>query len=442
MIYRKQKYNEKVVLPLVRLMNTLFRFLRFGIPESRDPLESRRVMLLNLFFLLSAFTLIASLIHSFLTKEPRDIQVVHVIALTLLAFIPLLARRNSHAASIVIVFIVNSIIFFFCNTQGIDSGTFLFYFPLFLANGWLMDFRKPVYCAALIGITMLSVIMVVLLPDPVFGVTISDAQREASFVFNLICASVVLAINTLVIIWMNYRRHIELETEIAEKEKLAGTLGEALKEKEVLIAEIHHRVKNNLAVVRGLLNMQMNTTTNEAAKEPLRESVSRVTAMALIHQKLYSHAHADAIDMKKYIEELVREVAASYQPDGGALPEVNIHVEHSSLDLNHAVPCGLILNELLTNAFKHAFNGSSTGIIDIAVVPDADHPGYINMTVRDNGKGFEKNFSPETKDTLGMTIIRSLSEQLDGTFVFSGAPGKGTQAIINFPSANGVSRRN
>jgi two-component sensor histidine kinase len=247
-----------------------------------------------------------------------------------------------------------------------------------------------------------------------------------------------MCVNTVVIVWMNYSRQIELEAEIAEKEKASHRLAVTLKEKEVLIAEIHHRVKNNLAVVRGLLNMQMNTTTNDIARETLRESVSRVSAMALIHQKLYSNSTANSIDLQKYVAELVREVANSYQQDGNFVPKVHVDVGDTLLDLNRAVPCGLILNELLTNAFKHAFAGKKDGEIDIRIAPAAN--GFIQLVVADNGKGISNDFHLETTDSLGMTIIRSLSEQLDGTFTFQGEPHKGTRATLIFPHKNEVKR--
>lgn len=417
-------------------MSTIIRILHLGMPASTHPLESRRILLLNMFYLLCTLSIIACLAESIAASEPLAIQLTHIGTLVLLTSIPFIARRDSYSAAAFLLFIVNGIVFFFCNIQGLESGTFLFYFPLFFANGWLMDFRKPLYSVLVLGMTMVGAILVALIPEPIFGITITPAQVEASFVFNLVTSAVVMGVNTVVIVWMNYTRQIELEQEIAEKEKASHSLAVTLKEKEVLIAEIHHRVKNNLAVVRGLLNLQMNATTNEAAKETLRESVNRVTAMALIHQKLYSNRNADAIDLKKYVAELVREVATSYQLDGNAVPKVNVHVENTSLDLNRAVPCGLILNELLTNAFKHAFNGNTNPEIDIHIAPAPERSSFIQLVVSDNGKGIPADFHPETSDSLGITIIRSLSEQLDGTFTFQGGPQKGTRATVIFPSSN------
>lgn len=416
-------------------MNTILRILRLGLPESKDHLLTRRLLLLNLFYIVTTLTIIASLIESFYANEPRQMQYVLVSVLFLLVLVPVLARINSYVSGTYFMLLANGIAFFFSNVQGINSGTYLFFFPMFFACAWLMDFRKPAYNVLLLGMTVLTVVLVVVFPDSLFGFKTTPEQQHTSFVFALITSSCIMGINTLVIVWMNYRRHNILENEIAEKEKASRGLSEALKEKEILIAEIHHRVKNNLAVVRGLLNMQMHTSTNEAARETLRESVNRVTAMALIHQKLYSSRNAESVDLQKYVSELVTEVTASYQDTGTAIPKVQINVRDTILDLNHAVPCGLILNELLTNAFKHAFSNGKQGIINIEIAPDAKKSGFIDLVVKDNGNGIPQDFDPETIDSLGMTIIRSLSEQIDGTFTFTGVPGQGTRAQVNFPAA-------
>lgn len=415
-------------------MNAILRLLRLGIPESKDHLVTRRVLLLNLFYIITTLTIIASLVESIYADEPRQIQYVLTGVIFLLVLVPVLARINSYVSGAFFMLLANGVAFFFSNVQGIDSGTYLFFFPMIFACAWLMDFRKPAYNVMLLGMTVATVVLVVIIPDSLFGFSTTPEQQRTSFFFALITSGCIMGINTLVIVWMNYRRHNILENEIAEKEKASRRLSDALKEKEILIAEIHHRVKNNLAVVRGLLNMQMHTTNNETARETLRESVNRVTAMALIHQKLYSNRNAESVDLQKYVSELVSEVAASYQDTGKTMPKVQIDVRDTILDLNHAVPCGLILNELLTNAFKHAFSNGKQGTINIEISPDAKKSGFIDLVVKDNGKGIPRDFDPETKDSLGMTIIRSLSEQLDGTFKFTGEPGRGTRAEVNFPA--------
>jgi two-component sensor histidine kinase len=413
-------------------MNRLHRLLRKGVENAVDPFDARRILLLNLFFCVGTLTLLAALIQSLIVQEPPVMSAVLAAATVLLIGVPLIGRRNPNLGTVYILLLSNLLVWFFANSQGLGAGTYFYYFPLFFANGWLMDFRKPWNACLLVMMTFAGVIAVLLIPESVFGLSIPKDVQEASFIFNLTASSVIMALNTLVIVWMNYRRQQEIEERIGDKERIMHQLTVALKQKEVLLAEIHHRVKNNLAVVRGLLNMQMNTTSNEDVKATLRESVNRVTTMALIHEKLYTRKNPDSIDLSGYVNELVREIASSYHQQGGTMPEVHTDIKDISLTLNRAVPCGLILNEFLSNAYKHAFRKDQRGIINISVTPDTAKRGYVNMVVADNGKGIPAGFDPDTSATLGITIIQSLTDQLDGTFTFDSSP-KGTAMQVNFP---------
>lgn len=413
-------------------MNLLLRFLRQGTSDVKDQFDARRIFLLNLFCGVAGLALIAALIQSLISGEPVVMRYVLGGALLLLTGVPLLARKNPDLGAIYITVIISALILFFGNAQGSGSGTYAYYFPLFFANGWLMDFRKPVSSIILLGTTLISVILLMLIPDSLFGLSVSKEIQKASFVFNIAAAAVVMGINTLVIVWVNYRRQQELEVRIEEREKATALLSVALKEKEILLSEIHHRVKNNLAVVRGLLNMQFNTTTNEIAKATLRESVNRVSTMALIHQKLYTRENPDSIDFGKYVQELVREISASYNQHENKSLEINTDIHDITLNLNRAVPCGLILNELLSNAFRHAFKEGQAGIIDITINHDPARKGFVNMIVADNGNGIPEGLNPETSGTIGISIVQSLSDQLDGHFTF-GSSHSGTQMKVNFP---------
>ena len=410
------------------------RLLRIGITDQTDQFDRKRISLLNVFYLIATLTIVAAFVDSLVASEPFPFRLAHVIILLLLVGVPVLSHRYSHLAGLYFVLLSNAIISFFCNWQGTDSGTYIFFFPLFFALAWLMDFCRPWYNFALIGITLFAVTFVIAFPISVFDLTITPEQQRASFSFNVITASVIMGVNTLVIAWLSFRQHKELETKISEKQKASEELSIALKEKDILLAEIHHRVKNNLAVVRSLLNLQMNTTTNDIARATLRESMNRVSSMALIHQKLYSTKKADAIDFGNYASDLVREISSSYVQDGYSAPEVNVDVDDTELDLNKAVPCGLILNELLSNAFKPAFEKDKPGTIHVSIGRAIDKPGNTRLVVKDNGKGIAADTRPEEGATLGLTIIYSLSDQLDGSFAYNGTPGEGTTATLIFPS--------
>lgn len=413
-------------------MNFLQRFLRKGTENVSDPFDVRRILLLNLFSAVGVLTLLAAVVQSFAAHEPGIMRIALLAGAVLMAGVPLLGRRNPNIGAVYLIFLSNSCVWFFANSQGLATGIYFFYFPLFFANAWLMDLRKPLHAVLLLTMTIAGVVFSLTIPESVFGLSLPREIQEVSFVFNATTAACIMAANTLVIVWLNYNRQRELETWVAERERATTQIAAALKEKEILLAEIHHRVKNNLAVVKGLLNMQLNTTTNEAAKATLRESVNRVSTMALIHQKLYAHENPDSIDLASYVNDLVREISASYHQQGTAMPAVNTDVRNIALTLNRAVPCGLILNELLSNAFKHAFRNGQEGVINIRITREPEGNGMVHLLVSDNGSGFPEGFSAENSTTLGMTIIQSLSEQLDGQFTMESAA-NGTQVKVNFP---------
>ncbi|MBR9918643.1 hypothetical protein GYB29_13425 [bacterium] len=185
-------------------------------------------------------------------------------------------------------------------------------------------------------------------------------------------------------------------------------LQEALEEKEVLIKEIHHRVKNNLAVISGLLEMQSWSLGNEEAQKALNDSRLRVLAIAKIHENLYQNKNLGKINFEDFLEELRDGIVVTLQSKDKNI-EVDLDVDSNLIGLEYAIPCGLIINELLTNAFKHAFNGRKDGRVIIKFKENNDS---LRLTVRDNGKGIDENLLESVKSSLGITLIESLVAQL------------------------------
>jgi PAS domain S-box-containing protein len=201
--------------------------------------------------------------------------------------------------------------------------------------------------------------------------------------------------------------------EITER-KLAGeSLEAALQEKEVLLKEVHHRVKNNMQVIASLLNLQADQETEERVLNALGEARDRVVAMALVHETLYGSSSLAEIDLKSYLEGLTRVLSSSHAKDSGPV-DLNIQVESGlKLGLDQAVPCGLVLNELVSNAFKHAFPQGRAGEIDITARQSS--PGRLTFEVADNGVGLPEGFDYRKDGSLGMMLVRTLVEkQLNG----------------------------
>jgi two-component sensor histidine kinase len=203
-----------------------------------------------------------------------------------------------------------------------------------------------------------------------------------------------------------------------EKEKLEKTVAErteklslTLKQKEILLKEIHHRVKNNLSVISSLLELQSFETNNPAAKEALLEGQNRVASIALIHQKLYQTDHLASLDFKDFISEMYVQIAIIFKKKDQNI-DFHITAEGIQLDIDTAVPLGLIINELISNSFKYAFKQLASPQIQIHLLKLADSSYLLEYT--DNGPGLPIDYDFEKSNSLGLRLIRSLAKQLSG----------------------------
>jgi two-component sensor histidine kinase len=184
-------------------------------------------------------------------------------------------------------------------------------------------------------------------------------------------------------------------------------------EKEILLKEIHHRVKNNLQIISSLLSMQTRTLMDEQAIDAMKESQSRVKTMALIHEKLYQYDNLSRINMKEYISQLSDFLAHTYRTDKRI--EMEILTDEITLDIDTAVPLGLIANELLSNALKYAFEEVEEGKISV-ILERSGNDRYM-LEVKDTGKGFKQGTDITKYKSLGLKLVQSLTRQLDGNLV-------------------------
>jgi len=213
-------------------------------------------------------------------------------------------------------------------------------------------------------------------------------------------------------------RTVLLKKALSQQEILLG-------EKDILMKEIHHRVKNNLQVISGLLELQGKKLDDETAKEALMEGRNRVRAIALIHQNLYQLENLSAIELSRFIKDLCRQVEMLYKKQQQV--SINIDVPVLYLDIDSAVPLGLIMNELLSNSFKYAFNEIELGRIDLTIKLIAE--GRYQLIYSDNGPGLPVDFDLYKTSTLGIQLIYDLSRQIGGTVQYEN---KIAQFIVNF----------
>jgi len=241
-------------------------------------------------------------------------------------------------------------------------------------------------------------------------------------------------------IWVNNQRSLVKDSngnptaivgtvrDISERKKHEVETQKSLEEKQTLLEEIHHRVKNNLAVVSSLLELQKNEA-NDEVKPILQDTQSRIHSIAMIHEKLYQTETLSDIDIKEYIEDFTSMVANSFGLDQKAIT-ISQEVQSFSLDITTAVPIGLILNELLNNAYKHGFSDTQHGELRISLTKEN---GTVTLRVSDNGRGLPDDFSLDRdQQSLGMTLIQTLTKQLEGKFDIS-SNDEWTSFQVTFP---------
>jgi len=214
-------------------------------------------------------------------------------------------------------------------------------------------------------------------------------------------------------IWIYILRESAPPT-VAE-ERLRATL----REKDVLIEEVHHRVKNNLQVITSLLGLQARTIKDPPTRKKFEESRYRIQAMAILHEILYESSSLAEIDFADYIRRLVEHLVRSYGAGSRIRTGVRLDSLHCHRDV--ALPCGLIVNELLSNAFKYAFPGRTIGEIQVALRRKSQ--GTVQLTVQDNGVGLPPELEWKTSPTLGLRLVRTLARQLDAEVETRGRTG-------------------
>jgi hypothetical protein len=222
-------------------------------------------------------------------------------------------------------------------------------------------------------------------------------------------------------------------TDITERKRAEEKIRAALTEKTVLLKEIHHRVKNNLQVISSLLNLQSSGITDTRMRELFTESQNRIRSMALVHEQLYRARDLSSIDCAEYLKNLATNLFRSY---GGETRGIQLRVEATGMTVgvDAAIPCGLIVNELVSNALKHGFaSRSGNGTPPEVTVRFARREGEtLELSVSDNGRGFPEDLDFRSAGSLGLQLVNVLAEQLEGSVSLDRSCG--TQFAVRFPS--------
>ena len=204
-------------------------------------------------------------------------------------------------------------------------------------------------------------------------------------------------------------------TDITERKRIEEQIKVSLKEKEILLKEIHHRVKNNLQIISSLLYLQSSTIKDQKMLNMFKDSQNRVRSMALIHERLYQSKVLSKINFSEYIDNLTKHLYRSYGINMN-LVRLKTDVDSIEIDVDSAVPCGLLLNELISNSLKHGFPNNREGSISIKLSKEKEN--HFFLTVKDDGIGLPKDLDVRKTQSLGLQLVNTLTRQLKGTMAW------------------------
>lgn len=404
------------------------KIIQTGIDAETNPDQARNIRTTNLFALIATCSFFIGFTNIFILRNNFAFIPVSVLFLINFGTFVLNYFRLYLTATYVFLINVNIIQFFVVNYYVMESGGYLYYFPLSLCVMLMYHEPKRSFHTVVHFFIMLAFIMAWLtLKEPLFlNTSITPEQTREIFIFNL-CLSVLLNIILIVLVvrmitQQNKKLIFLIEKQAAREEKIRHSL----KEKEVLLAEVHHRVKNNLSIVSSLLNLQLNVSANTEVQQTLMDSRNRVISMSKVHEKLYQRKDFHSIAFDEYVQELAQEI--NYTIARKKEIDIRFNLAPVSISLEKAIPIGLAVNEIITNTFKHAFDPSQGNAhINITMKEEKE---TISIAVHDNGIGFPKDFDCKP-DSLGIVLIRSLTEQVDGQVSFENLQGACTTIVFS-----------
>ncbi len=356
----------------------------------------------------------------------------------------LLNKYHHYALSrIAIITSTNFAIFYFSVLLGFKSGVHLYLYISPLIAYLLYDYeqRKKIFLVFSVYLVTFLIIFYVHKYNLLGHLYLTEDTVTLFYILNfafslILCFTLIFyfAFNSTAynkkLLGSNQQleeQQVQLQHEIHDRTKAQEELLRTLREKEILLKEIHHRVKNNLAVISGLVELQNFYIKDEKAAAILKESRNRIKSIAVLHEKFYENKSLERIEIRSYVDELIYFIKLSFSNHN---QEISIHtqIDHIELSLTEALPFSLLLNEMITNSYKHAFKDLETGNIYLSLAKkDKD----VIFHFKDDGCGFDYAcFSKDT--TLGMNLIEAFSRQLKGKMSYNSEKGKGVDFKLYF----------
>lgn len=316
------------------------------------------------------------------------------------------------------------------------TGFTSYFFTFIVAYSLIFGMRQIewFFFYSLISITVFLIHKsqwIFLFVDRSVSIRYNELQELFFYVTSMIMAALVLFFQASSLA----KKDLELNARLIELDSRSEDLHKALREKEILLAEVYHRVKNNLTVVLSLISLQRNLVNDERIESALLDCSNRIKSMAMIHQKFYQEGNFETIDLKKYVHELIDELKYAYNTS--EFFQTTIDMDAISVDLKTAIPLGIIINEAVTNSIKHGCD--DTGNLVLALTLKSLDGNRFRMLIQDQGPGFDFSDNRKMAGGLGLVLIESLSEQIDGTVSFNTAGGTCLELV--FPLRKGVERK-
>jgi len=411
-----------------------------GVDDRQSIEQSSRIRIINKFNLLCISYSIPYILFSlsFRFYQPAVVFFAGLMLYVLSLYCNKTARHIT--AKLLIIVATNFSVFYLSLFYGFDSGFHLYYFTSPLIVFSLFDYSELKRTILGFLLYLASIATLVYLHESGFSIAQEMPPMLGRMLYVL---NVFLALSfclLLVTHFSEFNKKINqqlaasneeleskqdlLEAEIIERKNTELKLQTLLKDKETLLSETHHRVKNNLAVVSGMLDLQVLMSEQEDVKTILNDSRSRIKSMSLIHESLYKYDNVSQIEFGRYICSLAEEISNTHS----SLPfkiRMSFDVEEVNLSVTKAIPCGLLVNEVLTNAFKHAFTGRTEGEIRIGLTEKDE---LCTLTIRDNGQGIDPG--KQSPSSIGMALIEAFSKQLKAKYSFANE--QGTKLTLTF----------
>jgi len=405
----------------------LSKILHTGVYPDLDFYQKREVRILNLFSMVTISGLLAGATNIFFlgAKYPAAIEAL-MIALMVLVFV-FNKQKKYQFAYYTFVISINATILFINKYYHPHTGSYLFYFPLIFCVALLHNPRKPIFHTVISLGIMLAGFLVAEFTDFYFQQAFEFTREQIIilFMYNIGFSVLITIVLVFMIIKQMNSQYGDLTELLDQSKRDQMTISGSLREKEVLLAEVQHRVKNNLAVIIGLLNFQNENAESEETRNALREAKNRVMSIAMVHNQLYRKDDLNKINLNTYLSDLITELLRSH-PLFTTVP-INKHMQDIDLGIIKTVPLGLVVNEVITNSFKHGFKDNKNPSIDIQLIKLNN---MVTLSISDNGVGFPPKESIN-KQSLGLTLIESLTDQIDGKVEFSN--NNGAKVEITFP---------